>query len=261
MKYTNLLFDLRDAVAKITLNRPEDGNALDATLIHELSEVSLFCAEERSVKSVVLTGNGRFFCVGGDLKKFGVHSDLPRFIRATATELHTAVSRLARMKKPLIVAVNGAAAGAGMSLVCAADLAIASDASKFTMAYTRAGLTPDGSSTYFLPRIVGLRRALELTLLNRTLSAAEALSWGILNQVVPESEMLNTAMALARQLADGPLEAFGKAKRLLREGWNESLETQMEWESEEIASVCSSKDAKEGIQAFIEKRRPNFGQN
>jgi 2-(1,2-epoxy-1,2-dihydrophenyl)acetyl-CoA isomerase len=168
------------------------------------------------------------------------------------------MSRLARANAPLITAVNGAAAGAGMSLAIAGDLVLAAESARFTMAYTRAGLTPDGSSTYFLPRIVGLKRALELTLTNRVLSAQEALEWGIVTRVVANDDLLREASDLAQELADGPTLALGAAKRLLHASLDDRLETQMELETRAIADMSLTADGREGIAAFHEKRAPGF---
>jgi 2-(1,2-epoxy-1,2-dihydrophenyl)acetyl-CoA isomerase len=159
---------------------------------------------------------------------------------------------------PVIAAVNGTAAGAGLSMVCSCDLVLAAESAKFTMAYTRIGLTPDGSSTYFLPRIVGLKRALELTLTNRLFSAQEAQEWGIVTKVVPDANLQAEADALAAQLASSATGALGAAKRLLHSGWNETLETQMELETQTIAARAHSADGREGIAAFLEKRAAKF---
>jgi 2-(1,2-epoxy-1,2-dihydrophenyl)acetyl-CoA isomerase len=162
------------------------------------------------------------------------------------------------MDTPLIAAVHGSAAGGGMSLACSADLLLAGESARFTMAYTRAGLTPDVSSTYFLSRIVGLRRALELTLTNRVLSAAEAAALGIVTTVVADGRLLDEARALAASFATGPTAAFGAAKRLLHAGWTGTLETQMELESRTIADIVRGHDAREGIAAFVAKRPAQF---
>jgi len=257
--YTTLTFDVREGVAEITLNRPEAANALNAEMARELHDAALRCDAVPAVRAVILTGSGRFFCAGGDLKDFATRGDdLPRFLKQMAADLHLAVSRLNRMDAPVIVAVNGTAAGAGFSIALCGDLAIAAESARFTMAYTRAGLTPDGSSTYFLPRLVGLRRAKELTLTNRTLSAAEALDWGLVNRVVPDTEVLPAARALAEELAAGATLAFGQAKRLLDGGLNATLETAMEDEAQAIAAMARTADGREGIQAFLEKRPPRF---
>ena len=172
--------------------------------------------------------------------------------------LHMAISRFVRMDAPLVVAVNGAAGGGGMSFVLAADLVLAAESAKFTMAYTKAGLSPDGGSTYFLPRIVGVRRALELALTNRVLTAREAQEWGLVTRVVPDAALGADAAALAVQLAAGATRAYGAAKRLLHHSFAESLETQMELEAQAIAERARGADAREGMAAFIAKRAPRF---
>lgn len=259
MAYETIDLVVRDGVAHLTLNRPAAANSITVELARDLMEATLRCDEDRAVRAVVLAGAGRMFCGGGDLKTFaGKGADLPHYLKQVTTYLHAAVSRLTRMNAPVIAAVQGSAAGAGMSLACAADLVLAADGAKFTMAYTRAGLTPDGSSTYFLSRIVGLRRALELTLTNRVLTAAEALALGIVTRVVPEAQLLDEARAMAAAFAAGPTQAFGMSKRLQHAGWTGTLETQMELETRAIADVARGRDAREGIAAFVEKRPPKF---
>ncbi|RMF84632.1 MAG: enoyl-CoA hydratase [Nitrospinota bacterium] len=259
MTYTTILFAIHDGVAQITLNRPEAANSLNIEMARDLMHAALQCDEDPAIRAVILTGTGTMFCAGGDLKSFAAQGEqLPYHLKEVTTYLHAAVSRFMRMDPPLIAAVNGTAAGAGMSLACAADIVLAAESARFTMAYTRAGLTPDGSSTYFLPRIIGLKRALELALTNRMLSAQEAYDWGIVTRVVPDDRLLEEARALATQLARGATRALGKAKRLLHRGWNETLETQMEHEAQAIAAVARTADAREGIQAFLEKRPPRF---
>ncbi len=257
--YTTLALDVRDGVAEITLNRPEAANALNAEMGRELHDAVLRCDADDAVRALIITGSGRFFCAGGDLKSFAAQGDdLPLHLKQVTADFHAAVSRLNRMDAPVIMAINGVAAGAGFSFALAGDLALAAESARFTMAYTRAGLTPDGSSTYFLPRLVGLRRAKELTLTNRTLSAAEALVWGLVNQVVPDAELLPAARALASELATGATLALGAAKRLLDSGLNATLETAMEDEAQAIAAMARTADGREGMQAFLEKRPASF---
>ena len=162
------------------------------------------------------------------------------------------------MDAPVVMAVNGVAAGAGMSFACSGDIVVAAESARFVMAYTRVGLAPDGSSTYFLPRIVGLRRALELVLTNRELSAQEALDMGIVNRVAPDAEFLTQARAIATQFAAGPTKALGIAKRLMHSGLTETLETQMERESQALADMGATSDARGAIAAFLEKQTPKF---
>ncbi len=258
-EYTTLEFDVRDGVAHVTLNRPEAGNAINLELSQELLRAVLRCNEDPEVRAVLISGAGDMFCVGGDLKSFSEQGEhLPHHLKEVTTYLHAAVSRMARMDPPVVAAVHGAAAGAGMSLSCACDLVVAAESARFTMAYSNAGLTPDGSSTYYLPRLVGLKRAMELTLTNRRLSAQEALEWGIVTRVVPDEDLSEEASALASQLAAGAPKALGAAKRLLQSGWTETLETQMENETQSIADMARTADAREGIAAFLEKRQAEF---
>jgi 2-(1,2-epoxy-1,2-dihydrophenyl)acetyl-CoA isomerase len=258
MSFETLLFEVRDRVAYVTLNRPDAANAINLQLSKDLAYAAMRCDEDPAVRAVVLTGKGKMFCAGGDVRSFSESRDnLPALLKEITTYLHAAVSRFARMNAPVIVAVNGTAAGAGFSLACAGDLAIAAESAKFTMAYTRIGLTPDGSSTYYMPRLLGTRRTLELMLTNRMLTAAEAYDWGILNRVVGDEALAQEAETLARSLADGPTLAFGRVKDLVLHS-DDSLESQMERETRVIADSARTRDAKEGIQAFLEKRKAGF---
>jgi 2-(1,2-epoxy-1,2-dihydrophenyl)acetyl-CoA isomerase len=259
MDYTAIRYEVKDQVARITLNRPEAGNAIDLAMGRELMHAAIRASEDRGVRAVLVTGAGRMFCAGGDLKGFAAQADeLGAHVKELAGMLHLAISRLVRMDPPLLVAVNGAAGGGGLSFVLAADLVLAAESAKFTMAYTRAGLSPDGGSTYFLPRIIGVRRALELALTNCVLSAREAYEWGLVTRVVADGALASEAETLAQELARGATQAFGAAKRLLHHSFAESLETQMELEAQAIAAQARGRDASEGIAAFIAKRTPRF---
>lgn len=262
MTYSTLLFDVKDGIAHLTLNRPEALNSINLELSKDLMQAVLECDEDPRIRAVVLSGNGRLFCAGGDLKTFTTQRErLPCYVKEVTTYLHAAVSRLTRMDPPVVAAVHGFAVGAGMSLALACDLVIAAETASFSVAYTRVGLTPDGSMSYFLPRLIGLKRALELTLTNRTLSAQEALDWGLVTRVVPDGKLLSEANALAIQLAAGPAKALGAAKRLMQKGSNETLETEMENETQTIAGIARTSDTHEAIRAFIEKRAPKFTGN
>ena len=259
MDYSTLLFEIRNDIARIVLNRPQAANSINLDMSRELMHVAIRCSEDPSVRAVILTGAGSMFCAGGDLKAFAAQGDnLPRHLKEVTTNLHAAVSRLVRMDAPVIAAVNGTAAGGGMSLCLPCDLVLAAESAKFTLAYTRAGLSPDGSSTYFLPRLVGLRRALELALTNRILTASEAVAWGIATKMVADRDLQAEAQALATLLAAGATQALGAAKRLLHFGASESLETQMELEAQGIAEQVRSGEGREGIAAFLDKRAPRF---
>ena len=259
MSESELICVVQGHVATITMNRPDRYNALSLQMIERFLELVSACEEDREIRLVILTGAGTAFCAGGDVKEFAEHlGAISQHLRRLLASFHAAISRMSRMSKLFIAAVNGVAAGAGMSLAMACDLAVAAESARFTMAYSKIGATPDGSSTYFLPRLVGLRRALELTCTNRVLTAKEAEAWGLVNRVVPDAELPATVNALAAQLVASPTLALGRAKRLFMMSQQESLETQMENETQLIALSSKTDDFREGVKAFVEKRRPVF---
>ncbi len=257
--FETIRFETEDRVAIITLNRPKSANGLNAKMASELAQVAKLCKEEPDIRAIVLTALGRFFCAGGDIKEMASHGDMVGAeIKSLADDLHKTISIFSRMDAPVIMAVNGMAAGAGFSLAVSSDLVIASQAASFMMAYTNAGLSPDGSSTYFLPRLIGLRRTQELMLTNRKLSADEAHDWGLINKVVPADEVFDTAMNLAKKLASGSIKSHGAIKKLLLLSYQLSLEDQMELEGQTISDCAVSPDGREGILAFTEKRKAEF---
>jgi 2-(1,2-epoxy-1,2-dihydrophenyl)acetyl-CoA isomerase len=255
-----LRFEVADHIAWITLNRPAALNALTLESVKELCDVANRCTADTGIRAVVLTGAGeRAFCAGGDVVDFAAHAgDIELRVREMTGYLHLAISRFAWMRAPLVAAVNGVAAGGGFSLAMACDLVMAADHATFTSAYAQIGFTPDGSSTYYLSRLLGLRRAMELYLTNRVLSAQEALEWGLVNRIVPGSKLAAEARTLAIQLAEGPTRAYGGVKKLMLLAATESLESQMEWETRVIAEASASADGREGVKAFVEKRTPRF---
>jgi 2-(1,2-epoxy-1,2-dihydrophenyl)acetyl-CoA isomerase len=259
MAYQHLLLERRDHVATITLNRPDAYNALNLDLGRELFHAVLEVDDDADARCVVITGSGRAFCAGGDVKDFA--DNLPRIgalVKELTTYLHGAVSRLCRSDKPVIMAINGIAAGGGFSFALCGDLVVAAESAKFTMAYSKIAATPDGSSSYYLPRLVGIRRAMELYFTNRVLSAREALEWGLVTRVVADAELRPAVDALARELAQGPTKAFGGAKRLFHQSTWESLETQMELEAQSIATSGRTEDFQAGVTAFANKKAPTF---
>lgn len=256
---TTLVFEIRDRVATIRLNRPEVANGFNLTMASELAAVAQHCDLSSNVKAVLLSGNGRFFSAGGDVKAMaGSGSNVALEVKRMADELHRAISTFQRMKAPLVVAVNGTCAGAGFSLALTGDIVVAASSAKFTMAYTSIGLSPDGSSTYFLPRLVGLRRAQELMFTNRTLSSKEALDWGLISAVVDDEDLPTAAADMAAKLARGSLTAHGAVKELLMTTFANPLETQMELEGRRIAAAAASPDGQEGIESFVQKRPARF---
>jgi 2-(1,2-epoxy-1,2-dihydrophenyl)acetyl-CoA isomerase len=259
MAYEHLKVERAAQVATITLNRPDAYNALNLALGRELFHAVLEVDDDADVRCVVITGAGRAFCAGGDVKDFA--DNLPRIgalVKELTTYLHGAVSRLCRSDKPVIMAVNGVAAGGGFSFALAGDMVVAAESARFTMAYSKIAATPDGSSSYFLPRLIGLRRAMELYLTNRSLTAAEAQAWGLVTRVVPDGEFRAAVDALARELAQGPTRAFGAAKRLFHQSTWESLETQMELEAQAIAASGRTRDFGDAVAAFAAKKAPVF---
>ena len=259
MDLQTLLFNVKGGVAEITINRPDANNSLDLACAKELMDAAILCDTDPEIRAVIITGSKNAFCPGGDLKSFYTHVDrLTRHLKEVTTYLHAAISRFARGDAPVITAISGVAAGAGFSLACAGDIIIAGESARFTSAYTGVGLSPDGALTYFLPRMVGVKRALELTLTNPVLSAKMAMEWGIVARVVTDADVLSEARALANKLASGPTKAFGATRRLLDSGCTETLETQMEMESRALACAAGTNDAQAGIVAFIERRKPEF---
>lgn len=257
--YESISFEQSGGIARIRLNRPQAANGFNESMMRELAEAAGNCDADHSIKAVILGANGKFFSAGGDLKGMADAGDERGiYVKRLADNLHRAVSTFARMDAPLIVAVNGMAAGGGFSLAVAGDLVIAAKSAAFNMAYTRAGLSPDGSSSYYLPRLVGLRRAQELMLTNRTLSSAEALDWGLVNEVVEDDALQARVEALAAQFAKGSRGANANIKKLLITSYHQGLEEQMEMEGRLISACVDSADGREGIDAFIAKRAPKF---
>ena len=251
--------DREGGVARVTLNRPDIGNAIDVPLARALMEAAIACDEDTSVRCVLITGAGRMFCVGGDINAFGGSgTKFSSLLKEITAYLHMAVSRFARMQEPLVTAVNGPAAGAGLALALLGDVALASRAAKFNTAYAGIGLSPDGGTTWLLPRLVGLRRAQELVLIGRRLSAEEAAEIGLVTRVVEPAALEAEAAAVAAQLAAGPTRGLGRARALLLSSLQTSLEEQLELESRAIAASGADKEGQEGVAAYAAKRRPDF---
>lgn len=259
MNFETITFEIKGRTAYITLNRPKMFNALNLTAGKELMHAAICCDESPEIRAVVLTGAGKAFSAGGDLTYFAEHgAHLSVTLKEMAVYCHAAVSRFMRMDKPLISAVNGAAAGIGMSLALAGDIILASESASFTAAYTAAGLSPDGAMTYLLPKMIGLPRARELMLTNRRLKAREALEWGLVNKVVPDEVLPGEAESLATSLENGPTRSYGMVKKLLNDCFSATPETQMELEARGIAEMARTGDGLEGINAFVGKRSPAF---
>jgi 2-(1,2-epoxy-1,2-dihydrophenyl)acetyl-CoA isomerase len=248
-----------DGVAHLTLNRPDAANAFDVRLANDLADAAAGLAGDPSVRAVLLTGAGARFCAGGDVRAFAsAGDDLHNAIAEVVAPLHRAVDDLAALDAPVIAAVQGSAAGAGLALVVGADYVLAAQSAKLVMAYTGIGLIPDGGSTWYLPRVIGLRRATELALTNRVLSADEACDWGLVNRVVADADLHSEAAAVAANLAAGPTRALGAAKRLLRQSLDHDLNEQLDAEAAAMVAAGRSVDGREGVAAFVEKRAAEF---
>lgn len=259
INFEHIKFEKQGSIARLALNRPDAANGLDSLMASELNQAAQLCSGDPGLKAVVLSASGRFFCAGGDIKEMMSHGDeVGAAVKSLADDLHSAISTLSRMQSALIVAVNGVAAGAGFSLALIGDIVLAAESSSFTMAYTRAGLCPDGSSSYFLPRLVGLRKAQELMLTNRTLSAQEACTLGMVTRVVADDDLAAQTEQVANDLANGARLSTAYVKKLLLASSSNDLEAQMELEGQLVSRCAASPDGREGIQAFVDKRQPEF---
>jgi 2-(1,2-epoxy-1,2-dihydrophenyl)acetyl-CoA isomerase len=256
-EYETITLEQSGPIARITLNRPDAANGMNHTMTRELADAAKRCDTD-ATKVVVLTGSGRFFCAGGDLKSFANAPNRGQHIKGVADDLHRAISTFARMNAVLITAVNGTAAGAGFSIAVTGDIVLAAESATFTMAYTRVGLSPDGSSSYFLPRLIGITKTKELMLTNRTLSAQEASQWGLVTEVLPDDRVAARADELATQMASTASGSNGAIKALMLSTFSSGLEEQMEFESRVIADRAESADGREGVDAFMAKRKPEF---
>jgi 2-(1,2-epoxy-1,2-dihydrophenyl)acetyl-CoA isomerase len=254
-----IVVSVEGAVATIRLDNPPTMNALSAPIAAALDAAIADLTSAGTVRCLVVTGTGRAFSAGGDVQSFYDHRDDPHGVmRQILDGLHGAVGRLLEAPFPTIAAVNGVVAGAGMGLAMATDLAIAVDTAVFTMAYTALGVSPDGSSTFFLPRLVGARRAMELILTNERLSAGDALQLGLVNRVVPADEFDDAVRSLAVRLSEGPTLAYVRARELVRSSYGATPVAQMAAEADRILAAGSTDDFLEGVTAFIEKRPPRF---
>ena len=256
-----VLLDLRpDGVAHIRLNRPESANSLDTPMLKALHGAVMFCHSDPRVRAVVLTGAGKNFCAGGDVKGFASKGEkLPDHVREVGAWLETALGSLIRLKAPVVAAVQGfAAGGGGLGLVCASDFVVAAESSKFLAGATRVAMVPDGGVTVSLIYLVGLRQAMEILLLNPTVSARDAKEMRLISRVVPDERLETEALELAGTLARGAPAAIAATKRLVWSGLGTGVDARMPEEARTIAELCASADVREGLAAVIERREPRF---
>jgi 2-(1,2-epoxy-1,2-dihydrophenyl)acetyl-CoA isomerase len=255
-----VLVDLDDGVAHVRLNRPEAANGMNVPFLKALYEALMRVHGDARVRAVLLTGEGPHFCAGGDVHTFAAQGEtLPDYLREATTWLGSCASALMRMEAPVVAAVHGyAAGGGGFGLVCVADLVVAGESARFLLGATRVGMAPDAGGSVTLARIVGLRKAMEIALTNPTLTATQALELGLVNRVVPDDEVQSEGLALARELAVGATRALAATKRLLWDGLGATVEARLPEESRTVSELSGTEDAREGLAAVIEKRRPKF---
>jgi 2-(1,2-epoxy-1,2-dihydrophenyl)acetyl-CoA isomerase len=246
-------------VVEVALNRPKTFNAFNLEMISELANVLSRLSMDSSVRGIVLTGKGKAFCAGGDLKWAVNFSKKPGYsFHRLASQLNLSVIEIRRMHKPIIAAINGPAAGAGFALALACDFRIMEESAVFMQAYTSNGLSIDGGGTFMLPRIVGIARALEIAAFDRPISAKRALELGLATGVVEDGAALKEAIDMLNELAKGSLHSFSWSKKLFNESFNNSFESQIELEREGLSECADHPDGMEGLNAFVEKRKPIF---
>jgi 2-(1,2-epoxy-1,2-dihydrophenyl)acetyl-CoA isomerase len=257
-----IILEIADGYAVITLNRPKAANALNLALTDALLDAMITCDQDQTVRAVLLTGNGSAFCAGGDIRQMQdaveARGNAGAFLKMLTVRFHGVISTMAQMRKPVVTGINGVAAGGGLSIALAGDIVLASDVARFNVAYIGIGAVTDGGLSFNLPRLVGPKLAFELTCSNRTLSAQEAKDMRIVSEIYPYNEFATRARAYVANLATLPTEAVAHAKHLYQVSASNSLETQMEEERQAISACGRTADFAEGIDAFLNKRAPNF---
>jgi 2-(1,2-epoxy-1,2-dihydrophenyl)acetyl-CoA isomerase len=257
--------DIRDSIATITINRPESLNAINDDVVTALIEITGALRTSTDVRCVVLTGAGDHFMAGGDVKRFkrkfeefANDDEAEAWFTSILSRIHIIVDNMNSLPMPVIAAVKGAVAGAGFSLMLGCDLVIAAEGGIFTLAYCHLGTSPDGGSTWYLPRILGMKHAMEVALLGDRFGPEKALEWGLINKVVPVDTFDSEVQALATRLAKGPTHAYAETKRLLLDSSNRTVSDQLTAETRSFVSCAMSKDFKKGVNAFVDKQKPAF---
>ncbi|MBB5685875.1 2-(1,2-epoxy-1,2-dihydrophenyl)acetyl-CoA isomerase [Sphingobium boeckii] len=254
-----VLVSVDGAIATLTLNRPAAGNTVDLPLAQALLQAAIRCDTDAAIRCVVLTGAGKLFCGGGDIGAFaGAGDQMPAFLSELAGTLHMAVARLMRMPKPLLVLVNGPAAGAGLSLAIAGDIVIAARTAHFTAAYGSVGLSPDGGMSWHLPRLVGMRKAQEMIIANRRVSAEEGAAIGLVSRMVEDADLAGEGAKQAAILTAAPTAAIGAARSLLLASFDGPFEGHLERETRAITASGGTGECREGVTAFLARRKPDF---
>ena len=248
-----------DGLANIVLDQPARGNPIDGEFCREFGLAIAELSERADVRAVLLSARGRLFSVGGDLMSLVKQGDaLPGTIKAWTADIHVAIARMVRMRAPVVAAVHGNVAGGSVSLMAAADIIVMAESARISAAFSKIGFSPDSGSTTTVTRRIGVARARRFFLLGETVDAATALSLGLVDFVVPDDAVQSDAMRIAKELAAGPTEAFGAIKRLFSQTSDRSFESQLEEEAQTLAAISKTADAREGVSAFVEKRKPVF---
>ena len=244
---------------EITLNRPEAYNALNLEMMQMLAAIVASVATDERIKGILITGKGKAFCAGGDLKWIHQQNEQAgSVLHRLAPQFHLSITEIRRMGKPVVAAINGIAAGGGFSLALACDFRLMAESALLRQAYTSSGLSMDGGGSFALPRLVGLARAMEIMAFDDSIYSAQALAWGLVTKVVPDDQVLPEAFAMLDRLGQGSLHSFAWSKRLMTDSFDNTLEAQLELERQGISDCAAHPDGQEGIQAFVEKRKPAF---
>jgi 2-(1,2-epoxy-1,2-dihydrophenyl)acetyl-CoA isomerase len=251
--------EITSGIGVVTLNRPESFNAFHASMIGDLAQKLIGLSSDTDVIGVVLTGAGKAFCAGGDLRWLNTCGMAPgAAFHALAAAYHQAIVEIRRMPKPVVAAVNGLAAGGGFSMALACDFRVMAKSAIFRQAYTSNGLSVDGGGTYTLPRLVGLAKAMEIVAFDRPIPAEQALAWSLVTEVIENGQVLNRAIAMVQEIVKLPLSSFMASKKLLTDSFHTSFERQLEKERESLAWCAEHPNGREGIKAFLEKRSPVY---
>ncbi|GAB4467488.1 MAG: enoyl-CoA hydratase-related protein [Anaerolineales bacterium] len=256
---STVLVQQQGDILEIVLNRPEAYNAFDLEMVIGLSDALAGAATDNSVRGVLLSGAGKAFCAGGDLKWISLQAkEAGSVLHRLAPQFHIAITEIRRMAKPVVAAINGVAAGGGFSLALACDFRVMAETAVLKQGYTSNGLSIDGGGTFALPRLVGLARALEIAAFDEPISAEKAREWGLVTKVAPESEVRKEALKMLEGLSRAALHSFGWSKRLFLESFHNTLEAQLELERQGISECAAHPNGQEGLRAFVEKRKPAF---
>lgn len=259
MEFNYLELHKEEGIGTIILNRPECSNALNLAHAEDLIRALENCCEDENVNAIIITGAGKDFCSGGDLKASRENPEgRSEYWKHLTRRLNRIIVNIRYTRKPVIASLNGAALGAGMSIACACDLRIAGESASFRQAWTSVGLVPDGAWTLLVPLTVGMGKASELIFMDPVLDSSRAFNFGLVNLVVPDSELREETRKWAIKLANGPFEALARSKELLNESMLHILEAQLGRERREIVEAARTKDHKEAVEAFLNKRTPIF---